>query len=168
VSWRLPSLLVRHGFLYDAGLMDSDWPYRLATGPGSDEPTIIELPAHWSLDDWGAYNDYPPFTGSGRVGDPRAVTARWADELDATVEVGGLFDLTMHPFVSGRPARAAALERLIERARRIDGLWLATCEEVARWVATLPLEPVVHRPVELPGGGPHDPRRPAGGADGAR
>ena len=42
------------------------------------------------------------------------------EELEAIVEVGGLFDLTMHPFISGRPARAAALEQLIERAQ-IDG-----------------------------------------------
>ena len=40
----------------------------------------------------------------------------------------------MHPFVSGRPARAAALEQLIERAAAIDGLWLATGDEIAAWV----------------------------------
>jgi peptidoglycan/xylan/chitin deacetylase (PgdA/CDA1 family) len=157
-SWRLPGLLARHGFRYDAGLMDSDWPYRLAVGPVAGAPTIIELPAHWSLDDWAAYNEYPPFTGSGRVGDPGAVAARWAAELDAIVDIGGLFDLTMHPFVSGRPSRAAALERLMEHARSIDGLWVTTCAEVAAWVETLPLEAVVHRPIELPVGGPHDPR----------
>jgi peptidoglycan/xylan/chitin deacetylase (PgdA/CDA1 family) len=164
MSWRLPGLLVRHGFRYDAGLMDSDWPYRLAVGPLPGAPTIVELPVHWSLDDWGAYNEYPPFTGSGRVGDPGAVIARWAAELDAIVDVGGLFDLTMHPFVSGRPSRAAALERLIERAKAIDGLWVTTCADVAAWVETLRLEPIVHRSIELPVGGPHDPRsRGAGG-----
>jgi hypothetical protein len=48
--------------------------------------------------------------------------------------------------VSGRASRAAALERLIERARATDGLWLATCAEVAAHVQTLDLAPVVHRP----------------------
>ena len=33
-------------------------------------------------------------------------------ELDALVDDGGLFVLTNHPFVSGRPSRAAALEAL--------------------------------------------------------
>ena len=55
---------------------------------------------------------------------------------------GGLFNLTNHPFVSGRPSRAAALEGLIRHAQAIDGLWIATCDEVARWVELLPLTPV--------------------------
>ena len=62
------------------------------------------------------------------------------------MEVGALYSLTMHPFVSGRPARAAALELLIERARAMDGLWLATGEELAAWVETLDLPPVLHEP----------------------
>jgi peptidoglycan/xylan/chitin deacetylase (PgdA/CDA1 family) len=160
-TWRLPMLLARHGFRYDSGLMDSDWPYKLAvTGPDGAPTgeTLVEIPAHWSLDDWSAYNHYPPFTGSGVIGDPALVSARWLSELEALVEEGGLFDLTMHPFVSGRASRVVALERLIERARSIDGLWIATCGEVAEWVETLPLEPVVHRPISLPDGGPHDPR----------
>jgi hypothetical protein len=56
-----------------------------------------------------------------------------------------------HPFVSGRASRAVALERLIERAQSIDGLWVATADEIAAHVETLGLEPVAHRPVELPG-----------------
>ena len=50
----------------------------------------------------------------------------------------------MHPFVSGRPARAAALERLIERAAAIDGLWIAAGDEIAAWVERLDLPPVAH------------------------
>jgi hypothetical protein len=68
------------------------------------------------------------------------------------VEVGGLFMLTNHPFVSGRASRAAALEQLIERAQAIDGLWIATAAEIATHVATLGLAPVVHRPPVLPPG----------------
>ena len=49
----------------------------------------------------------------------------WVEELEAIVEVGGLFDLTMHPFVSGRPARATALEGLMERAQSMEGVWVA-------------------------------------------
>jgi peptidoglycan/xylan/chitin deacetylase (PgdA/CDA1 family) len=78
-TWRLPALLARHAFRYDAGLMDSDWPYRLAVTDEAGVPTgasIVEIPAHWSLDDWSAYNHVPPYTGSGVVGDPRAVTRR--------------------------------------------------------------------------------------------
>jgi peptidoglycan/xylan/chitin deacetylase (PgdA/CDA1 family) len=146
MNYRTPGLLAREGFRYDSAMMDSDHPYRLATSPEPGAPTLIELPVHWSLDDWNRYNYVPGYTGNSPIGRPSEVCAAWAEELDAIVEVGGLFSLTMHPFVSGRPARAAALERLIERAAAIDGLWLATGEELASWVETLDLPPVLHEP----------------------
>jgi peptidoglycan-N-acetylglucosamine deacetylase len=150
LSYATPALLARHGFRYDTGLMDADHPYRLAVSPEPDAPSIIELPAHWSLDDWEPYNYLPGITGSGVIASPADVIARWTLELEALVDEGGLFMLTNHPFVSGRASRAAGLGRLIERAREIDGLWIATAAEIAVHVETLPLEPVVHRPPELP------------------
>ena len=152
LSYELPALLARHGFRYDSGLMDADHPYRLAVGPAPGAPSIIELPAHWSLDDWEPYNYLPGLTGSGVIASPADVVARWTLELEALVEEGGLFMLTNHPFVSGRASRAAALERLIERAKAVDGLWIATCADVAAWVETLDLVPVVHSPPVLPAG----------------
>jgi len=152
LSYELPALLAKHGFRYDSGLMDADHPYRLAVGPAPGAPSIIELPAHWSLDDWEPYNYLPGLTGSGVIASPADVVARWTLELEALVEEGGLFMLTNHPFVSGRASRAAALERLIERAKAIEGLWIATCADVAAWVETLDLVPVVHVPPVLPAG----------------
>jgi peptidoglycan/xylan/chitin deacetylase (PgdA/CDA1 family) len=150
LSSAMPAILARHGFRYDSGLMDSDWPYRLAVGPEADAPTIVELPAHWALDDWEAYNYLPGITGSGVIADPRAVLERWTFELEALVDEGGLFMLTNHPFVSGRASRAVALARLIERAQAIDGLWIATCDEVATWTGSLDLQPVRHERPTLP------------------
>jgi hypothetical protein len=126
--------------------MDADHPYLFATGPEDGAPVIVELPAHWSLDDWEPYNYLPGITGSGVIASPADVIARWTLELEALVEEGGLFMLTNHPFVSGRASRAAGLERLMARAREIDGLWIATAEEIAAHVATLSLTPVVHEP----------------------
>jgi peptidoglycan/xylan/chitin deacetylase (PgdA/CDA1 family) len=138
MNYRTPALVARHGFTYESGMMDSDHPYRHASG-------LIELPMHWSLDDWNRYN-YVPGYSSSPILRPSVVTDAWAEELDGLVAVGGLFDLTMHPFISGRPARAAALERLIERARSMDGVWVAAGDEIAAWVAGLDLPPVVHEP----------------------
>jgi len=146
LSYRLPALLAKHGFLYDSGLMDADHPYRLATGPDEGAASIIELPVHWSLDDWEPYNYLPGITGSGVIASPADVLARWTLELEALVAEGGLFMLTNHPFVSGRASRAVALETLMERARAIDGLWIAAADQIAAHVATLPLTPVVHLP----------------------
>jgi peptidoglycan/xylan/chitin deacetylase (PgdA/CDA1 family) len=143
---RLPALLARHGFLYDSGLMDADHPYLLATAPGADAPTIVELPIHWSLDDWEPYAYLPGITGTGLIASPADVLARWTLELEAMVADGGCFVLTNHPFISGRPSRAVALEELIRRAKAIDGLWIASAKEIAQHVRSLPLAPVFHRP----------------------
>lgn len=142
MNHRTPRLVAEAGFRYDSSLMDADHPYRLATSPVPGALTLVELPVHWSLDDWNRYNYVPGLTGTGVIGRPSEVCEAWSEELDAIVAVGGVFVLTMHPFVSGRPARAAALERLIERAAAIDGLWLAAADEVATWVAGLDLPPM--------------------------
>jgi peptidoglycan-N-acetylglucosamine deacetylase len=147
-SWSSAELLHKHGFRYDSSLMDSDQPYRLAAGPTA---SIVELPIHWSLDDWEPYVYLPDLSGSGAIASPADLVARWTLELDALAATGGLFNLTNHPFVSGRPSRAAALESLIRHAQSIDGLWIATCDEIARWVERLPLDPIDDRRPELPG-----------------
>jgi hypothetical protein len=151
MTYETSAILARHGFVYDSGLMDADHPYILATSPDPGAATLVELPGHWALDDWEPYNYLPGITGSGVISSPADVLARWTLELEALVDEGGLFMLTNHPFVSGRASRAVALERLIERAQAIDGLWIATASEIAAHVATLGLEPVVHRRPILPG-----------------
>ena len=144
MNYRTPELLARHGFLYDSGLMDSDHPYALEAA----ERTLVELPVHWSLDDWNRYNYVPGYATSPILA-PSVVCDAWFEELEGIVEVGGLFDLTMHPFVSGRPARAIALEGLIERAQSMEGVWVAAADEIAAWVGSLDLPPVTHEPPKL-------------------
>ncbi len=148
-SWSSADLLARHGFRYDSSLMDRDLPYLLAVG---DSGSLVELPIHWSLDDWEPYVYLPDLSGSGAIASPTELIARWTLELEAIVAAGGLFNLTNHPFVSGRPSRATGLEALIEHAQAIDGLWIATCDEIAGWVRRQGLEPVDDRRPELPGG----------------
>jgi peptidoglycan/xylan/chitin deacetylase (PgdA/CDA1 family) len=134
MNLRTPEVVARNGFLFESGLMDSDWPYRHGSG-------LIELPMHWSLDDWNRYN-YLPGYASSPILPPSVVADAWFEELEGLVAVGGVFDLTMHPFISGRPARVAALEGLIRRAQEVEGLWIASGEEIATWVAGLDLPAV--------------------------
>ncbi len=150
VSYALPTLLARHGFRYDSSLMAYDHPYRLAVSAEPGASTLVELPAHWSLDDWGPYNYYPGLTGTGDILSPTVVIERWARELDALTEEGGLFMLTMHPVVSGRASRAAGLAELIARAKATEGLWVATCAEIAAWAETLDLPPIFHAEPSMP------------------
>ncbi len=150
-SAALPTLLAGQGFLYDSSLMDADRPYRLAVDPGSpDGASIVELPIQWALDDWEAYAYLPGITGSGVIARPTELLERWTLELEALADEAGLFVLTNHPFLSGRASRARAVATLIERAKAIDGLWIATCGEIAEWTVTLDLAPVVHEPPVVP------------------
>jgi peptidoglycan-N-acetylglucosamine deacetylase len=146
MSYATPGLLARHGFQYDCGLMDSDFPYEFAVTPEPGAPTLVELGSHWSLDDGPAYNYQPGISGSGVILSPTVLLERWALELDAIVRAGGLFVPTIHPFISGRASRAEALDKLIGHARELGDVWLATGAEIATHVRSLGLPPVVHRP----------------------
>lgn len=151
MSWTTPALLARHGFRYDSSLMDADHPYRLAVFHEPAGPSLVELPVQWALDDWEPYVYLPGLSGSGVIESPRAVLERWRLEFEGLVEDGGLFVLTNHPFVSGRPSRAQALETLIRDVQDTPGVWIATCVEVAAHVEGLSLAPVVHRRPEVDG-----------------
>jgi peptidoglycan-N-acetylglucosamine deacetylase len=137
-------LLLEYGFTCDSSLFDRDVPYRL--GVGSSE--LVEVPVSWALDDWEKYAFLPdPSTGSGVIESPARVHEIWWEEIQAYHEVGGCCVLTMHPFLSGRPARVRALRGLLEKAATIADLWITTVGEVAAHCAGA--EVPVH-PLSLP------------------
>ncbi len=137
LTWDSPRLLVERGFRYDSSLMDADVPYRLAAGTGS----LVELPVQWALDDWEQYCYLPELSGSGLIESPAKALELWTLELEALRAEGGLFVHTSHPFLSGRPSRARALEQLIERASAYGDVWVAPLGEIAAHVETLDLLP---------------------------
>ncbi len=127
-GWRTHAIVAEHGLAYDSSLMDSDKAYVLDTGAGE----IVELPIHWSLDDFEqyAYIPDPPFRSS--IESPAKVLDLWLSELDAMRRYGCLFVLTCHPFLSGRPHRVEVLRTLIEHALAAGDVEFAACREVAR------------------------------------
>ncbi|MGH3405575.1 MAG: polysaccharide deacetylase family protein [Streptosporangiaceae bacterium] len=144
LNFHTPKLLAERGFRYDSSLMDSDHPYVLAVGgaAGADAAdTLVEVPVSWGLDDWEQYAFLPGLTGSGVIESPAKALEMWTLELEAMHRLGAAFVLCCHPFLSGRPSRAEALERLIERMKSLDGLWITTVGEVARHTASLKLAP---------------------------
>lgn len=151
-SYRTPGLLARNGFRYDSSLMDADRPYRLAAGPEPGAPTLVEIPIHWGLDDWEQYAYLPDLTGSGLIESPAKVAEMWRLEAEASFAEGGCLVLTVHPFLSGRPSRAAALAGVLDGLLRTrdQGLWIATLGEIASHVESLDLAPVVHDRPHLP------------------
>jgi peptidoglycan/xylan/chitin deacetylase (PgdA/CDA1 family) len=134
-------LLLDRGFLYDSSLMDSDVPYELGETSRSDSRSIVQLPVSWALDDWEQYAYVPGLFGSGTIEDPAKVLSMWRAELTASHEYGTCFTLTCHPFLSGRPSRARALEELIITMKEMPQLWIATAREVAQHTRSLHLQP---------------------------
>lgn len=127
ITERTLALLAEYGFAYDSSLFDRDVPYRVETPAGP----LVEVPVSWALDDWEKYAFWPEVTGSGVIERPGAVLENWWEEVQAYEAEGGCCVLTMHPFLSGRPARARALALLLDRILERSGIWVATLGEVA-------------------------------------
>jgi peptidoglycan/xylan/chitin deacetylase (PgdA/CDA1 family) len=145
-SWepspRTFDLLAEYGLGYDSTLMDDDKPYVLETASGP----LLELPAHWGLDDWSQYMHLPaPRSGSGTVHPPSRAIRVWQEELDGMRRYGCLWVLTMHPFLTGRPGRVEALRGLVEYALGCGDVEFVSCAEAARRArddASLPRRPL--------------------------
>jgi peptidoglycan-N-acetylglucosamine deacetylase len=127
-SWHTPGLVAEHGLLYDSTLMDDDAPYVLQTATGE----IVELPPHWSLDDWGQYAFLPDPVIGTVIEAPAKALSVFRAELDGARRHGGLFILTCHPFLSGRRGRVEALRALIEYALDAGDVRFCSGADVAR------------------------------------
>ncbi|OBF12047.1 polysaccharide deacetylase [Mycobacterium sp. ACS4331] len=148
LSWRTPALLAERGFLYDSSLMDADHPYELAVTPGAAE-SLVEIPIQWALDDWEQYCYLPDISGSGLIETPRKARELWQAEFDGLHRVGGCWVLTNHPFLTGRPSRAAELDDLMRYVLDHDDVWVTNLATIAEHVRTLGLSPRTITPPDV-------------------
>jgi peptidoglycan-N-acetylglucosamine deacetylase len=127
-SWELTphtlGLVAEHGLTYTSNLMDDIRPYRHA---GTD---VVELPVHWMLDDAPHFwFDEAGWTNKiSTTGDVRAI---WCEEFEGIKRTGGLFTLTMHPQIIGRPSRLALLDHMLSFVTTQEDVWVATGIEIA-------------------------------------
>jgi len=120
------------GLLYDSSLMADDECYELLD---ESEPTgIVELPVEWIRDD-AVYYNMDRATTLRPYGGPSMVFDIFTRELDAAAKEGGLFQLTMHPHVSGHRSRVWMIDEIIAAAKAKGGAWFATHEEIAAYCA---------------------------------
>lgn len=113
------------GFLYDSSFFSDDRPYIEKIG----DVEILELPSHWSLDDW----PYFGYTLDHGGNTSQASTWRhnmWAEYVQAKSESRNV-NFVCHPEIIGRGHRFAELERLLETIMDDGQSWIATMEEVA-------------------------------------
>ena len=141
-SWELSDvsldLMSERGFRYDSSLMGSDAPYWVSAG----DSAMVELPIHWALDDY-PYFVFAPTDGRRLQAAPEQVESTWRDAFDEIYRRGGVFTLTMHPYIIGRPGRVSMLERLIGYMKSKPGVTFAravdVCDEFAAdWSAARP------------------------------
>ncbi|CUR58010.1 putative hydrolase [metagenome] len=140
-SWELTpetfDLLVDRGFGYDSSCMGDDRPYVEHWGGRR----MLELPVHWSLDDWPRFGWN--IDGGGNVADAAELRSCWAAEFESALAEQRHTTYTMHPEVIGRPYRLAEFAKLLEQLVHRDDVWFARLDEVAAHVRpTLGLVPV--------------------------
>ena len=118
------------GLLYDSSLMADEDCYELML---EGEPSgVIELPVEWVRDD-AVYFMMNRFQSLRPHTPPTDVFDIFRRELDAAWEDGGVFQLTMHPHISGYRSRIWILEELIRHAKAKGDVWFATHAQVVEW-----------------------------------
>ncbi|HKU94539.1 MAG TPA: polysaccharide deacetylase family protein [Vineibacter sp.] len=131
-SWHRHEALKREGYIYNSHGSADHLPYYEYDKDGRNG--LLNLPFHYAIDDAMFYSF--AWLGSGnaaqRITDTDRVMDLWWQAFQQQYAQGGYLNICMHPFVSGRALRIAALEKLIQRMKAFPGVWFATCEEVAR------------------------------------
>jgi len=143
-GWRAPlynfsansiDLLLERGFVYDASLMGDDIPYVIKSRV--DGRTLIELPAHWGVDDWPQWVQSFDLHYMMPVRAPRQGFEIYKQEFEAAYEYGGLWMPVVHPFATGRLARWHVFAEFLEKLVAQGDVWFAPLEEIAAHVKTL-------------------------------
>ncbi|MFI6344371.1 polysaccharide deacetylase family protein [Streptomyces sp. NPDC050560] len=110
------------GLGYDSSLMGDDRPYLV--------DDVVEVPVDWATDDAVYYR----YTGHSETRPPYGASVlydAWLGELEGAREAGTLVNLTVHPWLSGRPARVLRLRELLETAKEFGDIWIGTAGELA-------------------------------------
>ena len=93
---------------------------------------LVELPVEWIRDD-AVYFNMNRFAALRPYTPPASVFDIFKREFDAAYREGGIFQLTMHPHVTGYRSRIWILEELIRHIRGHERVWFATHAEIARY-----------------------------------
>jgi peptidoglycan/xylan/chitin deacetylase (PgdA/CDA1 family) len=147
------SLLLKHGIMYDHSLMADDFtPYYDYVGhswtkidytkPAEEwmkpfkygTPTeLVQIPANWYLDDLPPMMFVKASANSHGFVNPRDMEQLWKDQFDFLYREYdyGVFPMTIHPDVSGRPQVILAHERLIDYYLSHEGVTFAPLTEIA-------------------------------------
>ncbi len=118
------------GLVYDSSLMaDVDCHELLLDG---EDCGVVELPVEWIRDD-AVYFNMNRFSALRPYTPPEGVFDIFRREFEAAHAEGGIFQLTMHPHVTGYRSRIWILEELVRLIKASGDCWIATHAEIAAW-----------------------------------
>jgi len=108
----------------------ADWMHPLQRGKEVD---LVEIGANWYVDDLPPMMFIKKAPNSHGFVNPRHLEEMWRDQFDWVYREMdyGVFPITIHPDVSGRPQVLMMLERLIGHINAHDGVRWMTMEEIA-------------------------------------
>ena len=122
---RTPEICAEHGLIFFCDYMNDDQPYLIQTkhGPIVGTPYSVEV------------NDFTIFHRRGLTTDEGlAMLKEQFDVLYAEgAQSGRTLNFGTHPHVLGHPFRIRALREFIAYAKKHDGVWWCTREELAKW-----------------------------------
>ena len=153
MSTRTAALLKEFGFTYDHSQSHGDFvPYYARIGEtwtniDYDKPAshwmkplkfgetidLVEISANWYVDDLPPMMFIKASPNSHGFVNPRDIEQLWKDQFDWVYREldYGVFPITIHPDVSGRPQVLLMLERLIDYINEHDGVRWATMNDIA-------------------------------------
>ncbi len=153
MSEHTAALLIENGFTYDHSQNYNDfhpfyarvgdaWTKIDFSGPAESwmkplrhghEVDLVEFCGNWYVDDLPPMMFNKHAANSHGFVSPRAIEQLWRDQFDWVYREFdyGVFPVTLHPDVSGRPQVLLMLERLLEYWRGVDGVRFVTFADAA-------------------------------------
>ncbi len=119
------NLLAELGFSYSLDWVADDQPFPMRTGK-----RFISVP--YSIE----VNDIPVFVDQAMT--PAQFTRMIIDQFEvmheeASARPGGVFSLSLHPFLIGQPFRHRHLAEALRHLASFDDVWFTTSDEIADW-----------------------------------
>jgi peptidoglycan/xylan/chitin deacetylase (PgdA/CDA1 family) len=125
-SQATPELDIKQGLIWNSNSFSHDLPYLLKDG----DRVVVEIPRQ-------PFGDMFVFQG-GKTANPDDALAIWKRSFDTFYTESSQFhtycQFSLHPFLIGRPGRIEVLAELMGYLKRHEGVWFATCDQVARRV----------------------------------
>jgi peptidoglycan/xylan/chitin deacetylase (PgdA/CDA1 family) len=113
------------GLTYHCDYMNDEQPYLIKTAHGP----LVSIPYTQEANDIGM------FLRSNLTADE--AFGLWKDEFDELYrsgeKSGRIMSVGLHPHIIGRAFRVRAIREFLDYAKKFDGVWWATREEIADW-----------------------------------